>query len=522
MPTINVPVEYTLNGSGSEIPALSTTDSYNLYIIKGTPVVPSIGSYNITYSGTPYLGMTYKILYRGVLTLGVGATFSLFGTQITQSQLLKTWDAICTWNGSSFNVILHMNFSEGGMVSGTNIGSLAGSVIADGTLDLDLKGLNLSLTTAKIANLAVTTGKIDNLAVTNAKINDVDGSKIAAATVTNAKLATMSNNTIKGNISGGSAIPSDIPISTIVGINTWSLTGNAGTIPGTNFVGTTDLQDLVFKTNNLESGRISIALANTSFGRDALTNVITGDSNVAIGRDSQNLTSTGKGNVSIGVDSLKNNTTGISNVAIGQGAGSVNISGGDNTYIGYDADSDAGGTGAFGRIALGSGAIATSDFQFALPDNVTKWKFRGNSFTLPSADGPANSVLTTNGSKTLSFSSVIDSGTYLPDFVSVANVNAFTKYTCQWMRVGNVVTVSGKVDIDPTATPNDTVLRMSLPVSTNFSSQEECGGTAASNTPSTTPVRIYADTTNNDAIFSFTSGTTSNDSYSFTFTYSVI
>jgi len=38
--------------------------------------------------------------------------------------------------------------------------------------------------------------------------------------------------------------------------SSWSLTGNSGTIPGTNFIGTTDNQDLVFKTNS--QGRIKI------------------------------------------------------------------------------------------------------------------------------------------------------------------------------------------------------------------------------------------------------------------------
>src|ERR1039458_7151635 len=36
----------------------------------------------------------------------------------------------------------------------------------------------------------------------------------------------------------------------------WLLTGNAGTTAGTNFIGTTDLQDFVFKTNNTEWMRI--------------------------------------------------------------------------------------------------------------------------------------------------------------------------------------------------------------------------------------------------------------------------
>ena len=37
----------------------------------------------------------------------------------------------------------------------------------------------------------------------------------------------------------------------------WSLTGNSGTTAGTNFVGTTDVKALVFKTNNIERLRIN-------------------------------------------------------------------------------------------------------------------------------------------------------------------------------------------------------------------------------------------------------------------------
>jgi hypothetical protein len=40
------------------------------------------------------------------------------------------------------------------------------------------------------------------------------------------------------------------------GNSSWILTGNAGTNPATNFLGTIDVQDLVFRTNNLERMRI--------------------------------------------------------------------------------------------------------------------------------------------------------------------------------------------------------------------------------------------------------------------------
>ncbi|MBS1575110.1 MAG: hypothetical protein JST09_07370, partial [Bacteroidetes bacterium] len=41
--------------------------------------------------------------------------------------------------------------------------------------------------------------------------------------------------------------------------NIWSLNGNAGTNPSTNFIGTTDNQSLVFKVNNEAAGKIDVA-----------------------------------------------------------------------------------------------------------------------------------------------------------------------------------------------------------------------------------------------------------------------
>jgi hypothetical protein len=48
--------------------------------------------------------------------------------------------------------------------------------------------------------------------------------------------------------------------------NGWALIGNAGTIPGTNFIGTTDNKDLVFKANNIERMRVNNANGKLSIG----------------------------------------------------------------------------------------------------------------------------------------------------------------------------------------------------------------------------------------------------------------
>jgi hypothetical protein len=46
----------------------------------------------------------------------------------------------------------------------------------------------------------------------------------------------------------------------------WSLTGNTGTTPGTNFIGTTDNKDVVFKANNIERMRVNNANGKLSVG----------------------------------------------------------------------------------------------------------------------------------------------------------------------------------------------------------------------------------------------------------------
>jgi microcystin-dependent protein len=51
--------------------------------------------------------------------------------------------------------------------------------------------------------------------------------------------------------------------------NAWELLGNSGTTAGTNFIGTTDAQDLVVKTNNVENMRISNTSWNVGIGTNA-------------------------------------------------------------------------------------------------------------------------------------------------------------------------------------------------------------------------------------------------------------
>lgn len=114
------------------------------------------------------------------------------------------------------------------------------------------------------------------------------------------------------------------------------------------------------------------------------------------------------------------------------------------------------------------------------------------------------------------------SGTYTPTLTNTTNVTSSSATTCQYMRVGNVVTVSGQVDIDPTTT-GDTVMGVSLPVASNLSAQTNCGGTFA--VLSGTVVQggsIYADSVNDRVTFRMAASDTANRAYQFIFTYRVI
>ena len=116
-------------------------------------------------------------------------------------------------------------------------------------------------------------------------------------------------------------------------------------------------------------------------------------------------------------------------------------------------------------------------------------------------------------------------GTYTPTLTGVNNVTSTTAYEAQWMQIGKVVTVSGKIGVEPTANNTSTRVRISLPVASNFATQQQCSG-AGSNVDTTTtahPVRIVADTTNNEAELGYyeTHGTASED-MTFIFTYLIV
>jgi hypothetical protein len=136
-----------------------------------------------------------------------------------------------------------------------------------------------------------------------------------------------------------------------------------------------------------------------------------------------------------------------------------------------------------------------------------------------------SSVITTSGNitatGTISAANLL-SGTYTPTLTNTTNIGTSTPYVTGYFRVGNSVTVYGKVDIDATAAGGAaTELQMSLPISTNMASEEDLGGSATSDAVASLNAKIKADATTDRASFVFKALSITNDSYSFSFTYQI-
>jgi hypothetical protein len=173
--------------------------------------------------------------------------------------------------------------------------------------------------------------------------------------------------------------------------------------------------------------------------------------------------------------------------------------------------------------AAEAGAVEflTDIFYGTITTGAARKEFTLNDAALTSGTFP---VATTNGRLTNSAltSTTLTSGTYTPTLTNVANLDASTAYACQYLRVGSVVTVSGKVDIDPTAPATQTRLGISLPIASNMAITANCGGVAFATAIAGQGAAIFGDSTNDRAELQFVSGDITNQPMFFSFTYQII
>ncbi|MBK5285395.1 MAG: hypothetical protein JJE25_08310, partial [Bacteroidia bacterium] len=146
-------------------------------------------------------------------------------------------------------------------------------------------------------------------------------------------------------------------------VNAWGLTGNAGTIDGTNFIGTTDDVPFNIRVNNQEAGRIDNIPANAFYGYQAGMTNNTGISNTFVGHSAGRLNNNGSGNSFFGKSAGINNTSGGSNSFFGLSAGGSNTTANGNSFIGHQSgvSTTTGSNNSF--LGFSSGFFNTTGFS---------------------------------------------------------------------------------------------------------------------------------------------------------------
>lgn len=119
-------------------------------------------------------------------------------------------------------------------------------------------------------------------------------------------------------------------------------------------------------------------------------------------------------------------------------------------------------------------------------------------------------------------SSMFAFGTYNPTVAPVSNIDTVSAGTAMYIKLGNIVVVSGLLTLDQTAgAPSNSIFRMSLPIPSTFTQSQQLAGTMGSS--GVTQVgAITADTVANAARFENISQSTTATQNSFTFMYRIL
>jgi len=229
------------NAFNNKLSSIDTTNISNFYLkvrslFSGTaPITYSNGLIGITQATTST---------NGYLSSADWNTFNNKAASFTKGNLTETGSGILTITGGTNSVI----------GTGTTIQVKQATTTQSGYLsNADWNTFNNKLSSIDTTNISNFYVKVRSLFSATAPITYSNGlvGITQATTSTNGYLSSTDWNTFNNKVSSS---------------NVWLLAGNSGTNPATNFIGTTDNQDLVFKTNNTEWARIVASSGDIKIG----------------------------------------------------------------------------------------------------------------------------------------------------------------------------------------------------------------------------------------------------------------
>ena len=355
----------------------NTTGEYNTAVGYLAMTLNDIGVWN-----TAFGQQALRNNSSGQRNTALGMEALIYNTSGSYNTSVGTFSTYVN-NTGSYNTALgyYALYGTSGLGFNTAVGFQAGQTITSGTYNT-LLGYNADVSTNNFTNATaigngVTATASNQIAIGN---GSVTGFKVGTGSLaTSASAANMFYDNSTGLIYR----------STASGGSGWSLTGNAGTVDGTNFIGTTDASGshpLNFKVNNQKAGRITTesaflgyfagynvttAINNVFVGEAAGFNLQTGSDNTAVGYQALyhygagGPTAGSNGNTAIGKYAMFYPYSGDNNVALGYFAYSLpHSSGTENTYIGFNTDASSGNPSY--ATALGSRAQANANNSTAI------------------------------------------------------------------------------------------------------------------------------------------------------------
>lgn len=352
-----------------------------------------------------------------------------------------------------------------------------------------------TIATIDLADLAVTTAKINNNAVTGAQINDgaVGTNDLDDLAVTTAKI---NNNAVTGaQINDGAVGTLDLAD---LAVTTAKINNNAVTSAQINN-GAVQNEDLLNSDISFATGTtgtdVNWGAASTSLGGTATLNI-------------PNASATARGLVSTGTQTFAGAKTFNGNVGFGISPttpidvdGNATIRGtllmGHSTTAG-DRTISAVGSGtnsSFFYTTQGAGSLHTF-----WVNGVERFKVNANGIFInstPPTDNTASVLAWNSTSKAVSIRSDIPSPiatiTWAPTVVHITNVSAAAaSWDWQAVRIGNVIMLSGQLEIDPVAV-GIVEVDVEPPSSPNWTDPGQAAGTVVGQIEATATGAIYAD-----------------------------